>query len=177
MSVKFAESDQAATGGISALGLNLKEFLFQLVTFALVLLILRRYVFPKLVATLESRRETLENSLVNAKETEAALQEAEAKAAQLLRQARGQADEALASAQTTAREIIDHAEAAGAEQAARILKEAETIIEQERRRLREQLKTELTDLVILATEKVIKEKVDPKKDAALISRAAHEVAK
>lgn len=174
---QFAQSSAASAGGISALGLNPKEFLFQLITFALVYLILRRYVFPKLVATLESRRETLENSLVNAKETEAALTQAEAKAAQLLGAARGQADEALASAQKKAREIIAQAEAAGSDQAARLLKEAEAMMEQERRRLRQQLKTELTDLVALATEKVINEKVDSKKDAAMISRAAHEVAK
>ena len=58
---KFAESS-----GISSLGINLKGFLFQLITFVIVLLILRRYVFPKLVATLEARRSALEQSLAQA---------------------------------------------------------------------------------------------------------------
>jgi len=72
-SAQFASS---SSSGISSLGVNLKAFIFQLVTFLLVLLILRRWVFPKLVATLESRRDALERSLLQAKETEEALKAA-----------------------------------------------------------------------------------------------------
>jgi F0F1-type ATP synthase membrane subunit b/b' len=53
LNTQFAES---SSGGISSLGLNVKSFVFQLITFLIVLAILRRWVFPKLVATLEERR-------------------------------------------------------------------------------------------------------------------------
>lgn len=177
LSIEFAQGSAPPAGGISALGLNLKEFLFQLITFALVFLILRRYVFPKLVATLEGRRETLETSLVHAKQTEETLHQAEVKAGQLLREARTQADEALGEAQVKAREIIVGAEAAGSNQAARILSEAKQQLQQERRRLREGLKEELTELVLLTTEKVIAQKLDAPEDGKLIAKAVAEVAK
>ena len=165
----------SSSGGISSLGLNLKSFIFQLVTFVLVLLILRRYAFPKLVATLEARRATLERSLDQAKETEQALKDAEAKADTLLHKAREQADMALADAGKKAEEIIAKAETAGGERAARIVKEAEAHLDQERQRLHQELRAELVDLVIDATEKVARQKIDQKADKELVINSLKEL--
>jgi hypothetical protein len=86
--IQFAAQDnpggEAASGGISSLGLNLKSFLFQLITFLIVLAILRKWVFPKLVATLEERRKVLEQSLEQAKQTEETLRRTEANAEAIL---------------------------------------------------------------------------------------------
>jgi len=168
----FAES---SSGGISSLGLNVKGFLFQLATFVIVLLILRRWVFPKLVATLEARRQTLEESLVQAKRTEEALAAAEEKAEAILHKARAQADTALADARAQAKELIAKAEAAAQGQAARLLKEAEAQLEQEGNKLRDQLKDELADLVVLTTEKVLRKKINPAEDARLIEESIKEL--
>lgn len=158
-------------GGISALGLNLKGFLFQLLTFVLVLLVLRRWVFPKLVATLEKRRETLEQSLVQARQTQEALQSAETKAAAILRAARQQADAALADARAQAEELIAAGEKAAEERAKRVAEQAEAKMEQDRQRLREELRVELAEIVAVATEKVIARKLNEKDDRALIERS------
>ena len=92
---QFAEASGSANG-ISAFNLNLKSFLFQLTTFMIVLLVIRRWVLPKIVETLEKRRETLERSLAQARQTEEMLAIAEVKAAELIAKARAQADESLA---------------------------------------------------------------------------------
>jgi F-type H+-transporting ATPase subunit b len=169
---QFAES----SGGISSLGVNLKGFLFQLLTFIIVLLILRRYVFPKLVETLESRRKALEDSLTQARATEEALAKAEEKAAELLNDARKQADVAVADAHKAAEEIIQKAEGEGSDRAARIVRDAEDHLEQERQRLHNALRTELADLVVQATEKVISHKLDAKSDSELIEKSIKELA-
>jgi len=169
---QFADT---SSGGISSLGLNLKSFIFQLITFLIVLWILRRWVFPKLVQTLEERRKTLEESLVQAKQTEVALEKAEEKAAQILHEAREQADKALSEAETQAKEVINKAESAAQEQTKRVIKEAEQHLEQERNKLREDLKTELTDLVVLTTEKVLRKKINTREDARLIEDSIKEL--
>jgi F-type H+-transporting ATPase subunit b len=161
---------QSSSGGISSLGINLKSFIFQLITFLIVLLILRRWVFPKLVATLEARRKTLEESLVQARQTEETLHQAETKAGEILKQARTQADAALAEAGSKAEEIIAKGEAAAAERAARIIKEAEARLGQER-----ELRKELAGLVAIATEKVLAKKLDEREDRALIERSLKEI--
>lgn len=174
----FSLNPQFATnssGGISSLGINLKSFLFQLVTFIIVLLILRRWVFPKLVATLEARRATLEESLTQAKLTQETLQKAEASANQILHKAREQADSALADAKAQAKDVIAQAEAAAAVQSGRVLKEAEAQLAQDRNKLRAELKNELADLVILTTEKVLKTKLNAREDAKLVEQSIKEL--
>lgn len=164
-----------SSGGISSLGINLKSFLFQLITFVIVLLILRRWVFPKLVATLEERRKTLEESLIQAKLTQETLEKAEEKSAVILHKAREQADAALAEAATQAKEVVAKAEAAAQTQAGRLLKEAEAQLGQERDKLREELKSELAELVILTTEKVLRTKLNAQQDAKLVEQSIKEL--
>lgn len=173
----FSNFASSSSGGISSLGINLKAFIFQLITFLIVLFILRKWVFPKLVATLEARRSALEESLEQARQTEETLQKAEASAADILRKARAQADTAMADAKSKVEEVIASGESAAAERAARIIKDAEGHLDQERQRLHDELKGELADLVIQTTEKVLRQKVDQKQDRALIERSLQEINK
>lgn len=170
----FASTDTPASG-LGAFNLNMKSFLFQLATFVIVLLVLRRWVFPKITATLEARRKTLEESLVKAKETEEALTRAEAKSSQIIAQARDQADQALADANNQAKDIIAKAEATADAQAKRLIEEASQRLGQEHLKLQEQLRNELTDLVITTTEKVLQQKVDQVEDRRLIEGQVKEL--
>jgi len=166
---------ESSSGGISSLGVNLKSFIFQLITFLIVLLILQRWVFPKLVATLEERRKALEESLDQARLTEETLQKAEAKAGEILQAARAQADAALAEAHTKAEEIISKGEAAASERGARIIAEAEERLGQERERLHSELRGELAELVAVATEKVLRQKLNEREDRKLIEQSLKEL--
>ncbi len=174
MSVQFGEAG-GSSNGIGAFNINLKSFLFQLVTFVIVLLVLRRWVLPPLLATMEKRRETLERSLEQAKQTEEALTRAEAKAEEIIAQARTHADEALAEARKSAEGVIVNAEAAAAERGELIIKDAEARLEQERTKLRQELKAELADLVADATEAIIRQKLDEPNDRKLIEQALKEI--
>lgn len=165
-----------SSGGISSLGINLKGFIFQLITFLIVLLILRRYVFPKLVATLEARRKTLEESLAQAKQTQEALEKAEIKAEEILAKARTQADLALAEAKARADEIIANGEKDAEQRGARIIVEAEGRLAQETERLHSELKGELLSLVVATTEKVLRKKLDEREDRKLIEESLKELA-
>ena len=170
-------SSEQSGSGLGAFGINLKSFLFQLITFLLVVIILRRYVFPSLIGTLEKRRATLERSLVQAKKTEEALVSAEAKVESLIKAARGDADKTIAEAGRKAQEIVAAAEGRGAEKAARIVKTAEEQLAQERDKLRSELKAELVDLVATATEKVISEKMTGSADLEIIRRSIKELSR
>lgn len=166
---------EESSGGIGAFNINLKSFLFQLATFVIVLLVLRRWVFPKLTATIEARRKTLEESLVKAKETEEALVRAEEKASQIISAAREQADRALADANTQAKDIITKAEAAADAQAQRLIDEAKERLGHEHLKLQEQLRGELADLVIMTTEKVLRQKINEREDRRLVEAAVKEL--
>ena len=164
-------ADSSSSSGIGAFNINLKSFIFQLVTFVIVLWVFKRWILPPILRTLDERRKTLEDSLTNAKQTEEALARAEAKAEEILGRAREQADEALAEAKKAGGGVVADAETAAAQRAGVIIKEAEARLNEERDKLRQELRAEMAGLVADATEKIIHEKLDPKKDISLIERA------
>lgn len=172
----FAETQESASG-IGAFNINLKGFLFQLITFVIVLLVLRRFVLPRLIKTIEDRRKVLEDSLQNAKKTEQALADAEAQAVEIIQVARRQADQAVADAVSQAKEIIAQAEIKAEEQSERILAETKERLNQEKLKLKEELKDELADIVIITAEKVLQEKIDEKADQELVNRYIKEMAR
>jgi len=171
MHLQFAEAS-----GIGAFNINLKAFLFQLVTFVLVVLAFKRWVLPPILKTMQERQATLEKSLEQAKATEVALARAETKAEEIIARARTHADEAMAEARKSAEGAIVSAETAGAERAALIIKDAEARLAQERTKLREELKAELADLVADATEVILRQKLDESNDRKLIEQALKEIA-
>lgn len=171
----FGQADQSSSLG--ALGLNVQSFLFQLITFLLLLFILRKYAFPPLVKTLEERRKAVEQSIDQAKEAAAALEKAEQKIEGMLREARDQAEELVAAGHREAAKMVEEAEAKAAQRADHIVKEARATMDHELNKARDALKHETAQLVAEATGHIMREKVDAKKNSELITKALSAVAK
>lgn len=165
---------EQASGGLGALGINLQGFLFQLITFVLVLLLLRKFVYVKLVETLESRRKAVEESLDNAKEATAALEKTNEKTAELMKEARKEANDIVALAQKEAAKAVEEAEIKASKKADHILEQAEVRIHSDIEAAKLGLQAEMIGLIAQATEKVIEQKLDAKADAKLITEALKE---
>jgi len=166
-------SDQAS--GIGAFNINLRAFLFQLLTFVIVLYIFKRWILPPLTKTLEARRKTVEESLANAAKTKDELEKAEARVKQMIAEGRASADDVIKGAQDEAKNLVAKAETAASAQAERVLNDAKDQISQEHNKLREELKGELASLVVLTTEKVLKTKLNAKEDAKLVEKSIEEI--
>jgi F-type H+-transporting ATPase subunit b len=167
----FAAEVEHSAGGLSALGLDVKSFLFQLISFVIVLVILRVFVFGKLVATLEGRRQAVEDSLKHAAETEAKMKDAEANIAKLLAQARSEADDVVAASHKEATQMLQAAEEKAVKRAEHIVTEAKAQMDVELGKARDSLKAETAQLVALAAGKILGEKLDASKDEKLIAAA------
>jgi F-type H+-transporting ATPase subunit b len=76
--------------------------------------------------------------------------------------------------QKEATSIVEEAEDKATKRAEHIVTEAKAQLDNDIRTARETLKQETTALVAYATEKVVKQKVDAKKDASLIESALKE---
>ena len=77
----------------------------------------------------------------------------------------------MATAHQEAGEIIKAGEATATEKVDGILRDASVRIEREMQTARKELRSEMLSLVSEATEVIIGEKLDAKKDASLIERA------
>jgi F-type H+-transporting ATPase subunit b len=175
----IANVGQFADGasGIGALGIDGKALIIQVVTFLLAFWVLQRWAFKPIVKIMERRRETIEKGVKLGEQMQKEQAELEQKVAHALHEARGKADAIIAEAKIQARQVVQGAEDKATEKAEGIVKAAEERIKQDTNRARRQLEGELVSLISDATEVIIDEKVDAKKDAALIDKAMKEHAK
>lgn len=176
LSLFAAETAAAAesAGGLGALGLNLQSFVFQLITFVIVLLILRKYVFGRLVSTLEARRTAVEDSLKNAAASAEELKKMEAHIAEMMKEARVQADDIVAIAHKESAVMVEEAENKARKKADHIVAEARSQLDQDVAKARQAIRKETITLVAAATERLLGEKIDADRDNALIERALKE---
>lgn len=164
---QFADS----SSGIGALGVSGSAFLIQLITFLLAYLVLRKWAFGPIMKVLNERRETIEAGVALGEKMRAEETKLAASVEKAMQEARAKADAVVADAQDAAREALRDGEAKAQAKADAIIADAKDKTKQEVSRARKQLETELVGLISDATEAIIDEKVDAKKDAALIDRA------
>ena len=148
----------------------------ELITFLVMLAILAKYVYPRIVAVAEARQHAIARQLKEADEARAAaeaqLAEAKAKLDDARRSAQSVIDAAAKSAEQLRQELRQKAD----EEARRTVEGARKQIEAERDQAIRSVRMQVADLVITATEKVIGETLDDAKHRQLIERSIQEVA-
>ncbi|NPV55870.1 MAG: F0F1 ATP synthase subunit B [Anaerolineae bacterium] len=139
------------------LGINLGLLLVQIFNFAIIFVVLRAWVFKPLMNMLDKRRETVAQSLEDARIASEARANAETEANQIIEEARRKASEVVSEASTradaAAREIRTAAEAELANERTALVAE----MEQERVRMLGELRSQVVALSISAAERLIGE--------------------
>lgn len=166
-----ASGGESSPGLLQALGIDGKLLVEQGIAFLILVAILGKFVYPALVKAIDARRDQIEAGMKEAKQAEEALAQAEAKVAELLADARKEADEILARSHQEATSMVADAEEKAKNRAEQIVADARTQLDVDIRKAREALKSDTIELVALATERIVGEKLDSKKDADLIKGA------
>lgn len=165
---------EGSSNGIGALGVNLQSLIIQLITFIIVIWVLKRFAVTPILKVLNNRRETIEQGVALGEKMQKDKVEMEKKVEDELHKARVEADKIIADAHAAGRQVTQEAEDAARKKADGIIEQAQQRIVQDTARARKSLERDVAGLVSEATEAIIHEKVDAKKDAALISRALKE---
>jgi F-type H+-transporting ATPase subunit b len=165
--IVFASSSSAS--GIAALGFSLSSFLIQLGSFIIVFLILKKYAFKPIIKIMKEREEVINDGVILGESMKKKNQQLETEIELKMQEVRKESDSIISQAQKQSREIILTAETEAQDKANIILTEAKQKIDQDTSRARTKLKTELIGLVSEATEAIIHEKIDQKKDSQLIN--------
>jgi F-type H+-transporting ATPase subunit b len=149
--------------------------IWTLLVFGLTMLLLARLAFPRISAALEKRQRAIEDSIDSAERTRQEADRILAEYRQRLQEARAQADEIVQSArqmaETHERDAKEHARDLAAEAARR----AERDIEAATRRALQELRREVADLTIMATEKVTRKTLDSADQKRLVEEALSEL--
>lgn len=165
---------ESSKGLFEALGINLTLLIEQTVAFLILVFLLAKFVYPALIKAVDSRREQIEAGIKEAKQAEESLHAAEAKVAELLADARKDADDILARTNKEAAEVVASAEEKARSRAEQIVADARQQLELDVAKAREALKKDTVELVALATERVVGEKLDAQKDAELVKKTLAE---
>ena len=166
----FADS----SSGLGALGLNIGTFVIQLITFIFVFLLLKKFAFTPIIKMLQERRKVIDEGVKMGEKLSKEQAKFDAKLAATMAEAREQADHIIATGHKEAREVVREAEKTAQRKSDSILAEAEVRIKEEEERAKRHLEKDIVNIVSEATEAIVGEKIDPKKDAAVIDKVLKE---
>ncbi len=177
MIVTYFMAAASSDSPLAALGVSFKTFIIQLLTFVLVFFLLKRFAFGPITRMLEQRRKVIDDGVKMGQTLAKDREKFEQEMAQATKGARQEADKIIANAHKEAREVIREAEKTAQRKAEAMLTDTEARIAEETDRSRRKLEKDLVGLISEATEAIVGEKIDAKKDAALIDRVMKGLAK
>ncbi|HWN72423.1 MAG TPA: F0F1 ATP synthase subunit B [Solirubrobacterales bacterium] len=170
-----AESGGEESGGSFLVSPGLGLMIWTLVLFLFTMWVLSKVAFPKIQEALDKRANVISESIEAAerqrKESDELLAEYRAR----LAEAREQADDIMARARKSAETAESEAAAAGKEKREELVEAAKRDIEAETRRSLDQIRQEVADLTVLATERVTRKSLSPDDQKRLVEEALSEV--
>jgi F-type H+-transporting ATPase subunit b len=154
---------------------NVGLTIWTLVVFLVSLYILNKVAFPRIRDALDQRRASIDESIDAAERTRQEAEELLANYRERLQAARGQADEIVQRARQTAESHEHEARERGQEILAEAAKRAERDIEAATKRALGDLRREVADLTVMATEKVTRKTLDDSDQRRLVDEALSEL--
>lgn len=144
----------------------------QMITFTLLVWLTMQYVWPPLLAILEERKKRIAQGLAAAEAGEKSVVVAEAKAKQLLDNAKAESGDIIALAQKRSSEMVSDAKNTAKLEGDKILQTAQAQIAQQSQIAARQLRQSVCSLAITASEQILQEEIDQAKHQKLLDKVA-----
>lgn len=171
----LAQAESEDGGGSFLVSPSLGLMIWTLLAFGITLYLLNKLAFPRIAEALDKRRVAIEESIQAAQrakqEADDLLEEYRAR----LREAREQAEDIVARARKAAENVADESKVAATRQREELLAATRRDIEHETRRALDELRREVADLTVMATEKITRKSLTDEDHRRLIEEALGEV--
>ena len=139
------------------------------------MLLLRKFAFPAIRGALDRRQKSIEDAIDTAERTRVEADALLAEYRDRLKEARGQAEEIVSRARRAAEEQEHEAIEAARQRREDLLEQTKRDIEVETRRAIAEIRDEVTNLTILATEKVTRKALNSDDQRRLVEEALGEL--
>ena len=149
--------------------------IWTLIAFVLTMWVLSKFAFPRIQQALEERAEKVNSNIDESERLRAEADELLTEYRERLKEAREQADDIIARARKASDAAKTEAAAEGKEKHDELVASARKDIEAETRRSLDQIRKEVADLTVLATEKVARKSLTPEDQKRLVEDALSEV--
>lgn len=172
---QFSSTTESSGNVFSALGIDWKLLIIQIVAFLILVWILKRYVYPFLIKSVDERQAKIEESTQAADNAKAKAEAAEKDIEKLMVRARKDAKDIVATAKDEATAAIEAAEAKAVTRADKIVASAKEQIDKDVIAAQKTLHNQTIDLVASATEMILGSTVDSKVDQKVVAKAIEDV--
>jgi F-type H+-transporting ATPase subunit b len=160
----------------SILSPDLGLLFWMLLAFLVVFWVLAKYGFPAIVNMVDERNRFIDESLRKAHEAQERLANIEKEGESILQEARAKQAQILKEAAETRDAIVEQAQEKARAEGARLMDEAKTAIEQEKKVAIADIRKQVADLSVDIAEKVLRQNLkDDKSQMDLIDRMLDEV--
>jgi F-type H+-transporting ATPase subunit b len=153
---------------------NVGLMIWTLIAFGITLTILRKAAFPRIAEALDKRRKAIEDSITHAEETRKEADKLLQEYRERLKEAREQAEDIVARANKAADRLGDEAKTDAKQTRESMMADTRREIEFETQRAVEEIRREVANLTVLATEKVTRKTLNDEDHKRLIEDALGE---
>jgi F-type H+-transporting ATPase subunit b len=151
------------------------SFVVEVIAFVAMILILGRWVYPRVMDAAEGRQRQISEQLAAAERARHEAEQRLADAQASLDESRTRAAEIIEAANRSGEQLRGDLRTRAQEEARRIVDGAVRDIDAERRKAIDSVRGQVADLVVAATEKVVGETLDGQRHRSLIERAIAQV--
>jgi F-type H+-transporting ATPase subunit b len=151
------------------LGINLGFFIFQILNFTVVAVLLYAWAYKPIVKMLEERKNKIAQGLEDARVASEARENAEEEAKSVLADAQAKANEIVREATSRADSVGNEVKAEAETEAVKIREDAVAEAKVERDRMLADMRGQIASLAMAASQKLIGESLDEKRQHALIN--------
>jgi F-type H+-transporting ATPase subunit b len=164
-----------ASSGSFLISPNVGLMIWTIVVFLISLFILRKWVFPLIGEALDKRAKTIEGDIDSAAELRQEADKVLDEYRERLKEARAQSEEIVQRARQTAESHEHEARDRAQEILAEAAKKAERDIDAATKRALDDIRREVADLTIMATEKVVRKTLNDSDQRRLVEEALGEM--
>jgi F-type H+-transporting ATPase subunit b len=164
-----------ASSGSFLISPNVGLMIWTIVVFLISLFILRKWVFPLIGEALDKRAKTIEGEIDSAAELRQEADKVLEEYRERLKEARAQSEEIVGRARQTAEAHEHESRERGQEIIAEAAKRAERDIDAATKRALDDIRREVADLTIMATEKVVRKTLNDADQRRLVEEALSEM--
>jgi F-type H+-transporting ATPase subunit b len=154
---------------------NVGLMIWTLLAFGITLLVLKRLAFPRIQEALDRRANAIAESIDAAEHTRREADELLAEYRERLREAREQAEDIVARARKAGDRFEEESKSEARAQREELMERTRREIEQETQRALTEIRKEVANLTLIATEKVTRKSLDSDDHKRLIEEALAEV--
>ena len=150
-------------------------FIWTILTFLVLLYLLKKFAWRPLLAALENRQEVIRKSLEDADQTKRELERVSQESRQIISQARVEAQSIVSRSRSEAEKLRAEVKQKARAEADSILREAERQIQLETSKALSKIRHDVVDLSLLVASKLIKKHLSKKDNESLIEDSLKQI--